>query len=66
MIAAQSKSASASSVPARVVFIILYDVVVQIVLVVLDEAGGGGVGPLDLPHVLPQLAPEYQHHLVEI
>ena len=37
------------------------DLVVDIELVVLDEAGGSGVGPLDLPHVLPQLAPEQEH-----
>ena len=36
------------------------DLVVDIELVILDEAGGGGVGPLDLPHVLPQLAPEQE------
>ena len=36
------------------------DLVVDVELVVLDEAGGSGVGPLDLPHVLPQLAPEHQ------
>ena len=34
------------------------DLVVDVQLVVLDEAGGGGVRPLDLPHVLPQLPPE--------
>ena len=41
------------------------DLVVDIELVILDEAGGSGVGPLYLPHVLPQLGPEQAHKICD-
>ena len=42
------------------------DLVVNIELVILDEAGGSGVGPLYLPHVLPQLGPEQSHKICDL
>ena len=41
------------------------DLVVDIELVILDEAGGSGVGPLYLPHVLSQLGPEQAHKICD-